>query len=388
MKELLEITTRYAELRRQGRTAALATVVRVSGSTYRRSGAKMLVADDGSAIGCVSGGCLERDVIEQATRVMVTGEPRVLTYESNSDGDVLWGFGLGCNGTVDVLVERVGADRHDHLAFMVECVALRREGVIATVLSVTGDTHTRVGARLMLRRQQVECSSGHMDDALRQAVIADARQVFDGPTQIKTYCVPGGSVDVLLDVIRSPLALVVFGAGHDAEPVVRLAKGMGWHVAVVDHRPHRIETSRAWNADSATLAHSKELARFVYLEARTAAVIMNHNFLQDLETLRFVLQSPVQYIGVLGPQQRTIRMLSDLARDGMNVTQADLDRVFGPVGLDLGAENPEEIALSIVAEIAAVAAGRSGMCLRDRSGPLHAQLAASGDETRSCRSAL
>ncbi len=373
MKELRDILDAVVEVRRQGERAALATVVKVRGSTYRRPGARMLLRPDGTMVGSISGGCLEGDILEKARPVLAGGTPRLATYDMTSDDDIVWGLGLGCNGVVYVLIEPLPAGGPaDPMAFLDECLSHERVGVMATVFRVEGHLGAHVGDRWMVRGDGQLWGSTLQDPALSEALrpdVDEARQT--GRSRVRTYTLPDGEAEVFIEVVQPPVPLVVFGAGHDAIPVVRFAKALGWRVTVVDSRPAYATRDRFPEADEVVLAHPEDVPGSVRLDERTFAVVMTHNYLQDLKLLEVLLPSPVRYLGVLGPRSRTDKLLGDLRAKGRAPSEAQLGRLYSPVGVDIGAETPEEIALSILAEIQAVLAGRSAGLLRDRKGPIH-----------------
>jgi len=372
MKELQDILNAFGKLRAQGKSAVLATVVKTSGSTYRRPGARLLITEEGQMIGSVSGGCLERDVFRRARRVLQAQEPLVVRYDSMSEDDIVWGFGLGCNGVVDVLVEPVSGDRErGQIDFLDACLHLRQTGVIATVFAVEGVEGVQVGSRLMLR-EGAPAQSDMADSTLKEAILADAWQVLaSGDSQVKVYEMANGRAEVFVERVEPPHPLVIFGAGHDAAPLVRLAKEIGWHVTVVDGRPGYATKARFSTADALIAARPDGIKARVPLDSRTTTVVMNHNYFDDLEVLRVLLSSPVRYIGVLGPKRRTEKLFGDLYRDGVTAAADQPAHVHAPVGIDIGADTPEEIALSILAEIKAVITGRRGGMLRERGGSIH-----------------
>jgi xanthine/CO dehydrogenase XdhC/CoxF family maturation factor len=189
-------------------------------------------------------------------------------------------------------------------------------------------------------------------------------------SQVKSYNWAEGYIEVLLEVIQ-PVPLLIFGAGYDAIPVARFAKALGWHVTVVDGRPAYAREDQFPDVDSVVLCPPESIRQHLRLNPRTVAIIMTHHYASDLELLRTLLPSPVRYIGILGPKRRTERLLQALQSEGLPITETDLQRVYSPVGLDVGAETPEEIALSILSEIQAVINRRSGDPLRNRKGGIH-----------------
>jgi len=369
MKELRETLDAYEELRWQGRPAALATVVAVGGSSYRRPGARMLLTHDGWVAGGVSGGCLESDVAQRARAVLESGRAEVVTYDTTEDRDVVFGVGLGCRGVIEILIEPLTGDRPD-LAFLQSLVRRREPGVCATVFRRKGGAAARLGDRLLLA-QSGEVCDGLADAGLAARVRTDAQGALtSGRSAMREYALSYGSVAVFLEALAPPQALVLFGAGHDAPPLVRMAKELGWHVTVADARPAYVTEDRFPLADAVLACPPEEAARRLSLGARTAVVLMTHNYLQDRTLLEQWLPVPVRYLGVLGPKRRTERLLNDLPP--ALLTPEALARLHSPVGLDIGAETPELIALSILAGIQAVAAGRPGGFLRDRPGPIYA----------------
>ena len=369
MKELREILLAYEALCRQGRPAALATVVAVSGSSYRRPGARMLLTADGWVAGGVSGGCLESDVAQRARVVLESGQADIVTYDTTEDGDIVFGVGLGCRGVIQILIEPLAGDRPD-LDFLAGLARRREAGVCATVFRSEGGASARLADRLLLS-ETGEGHDGLTDAGLAARVRVDAGDVLrSGVSRGREYALSGGSVSVFLEALAPPQPLVIFGAGHDAPPLVRLAKELGWHVTVADARPAYATAERFPSADAVVVCPPEEAASRLTLDARAAVVLMTHNYLHDLALLERWLPCPILYLGVLGPKRRTERLLGEMP-PGL-VTDGALMRLHSPVGLDLGADTPETIALAIIAGIQAVAAGRPGGFLRDRTGPIYA----------------
>ena len=369
MKELEEIVAAWEAVCAEGRDAVLATVVQVSGSTYRRPGARMLLAAEGRLAGSISGGCLEGDLIKKAAWHTRSGAALV-TYDSTDEDDVVWGFGLGCNGVVQVLLEHVSSDAPGPLGLLQAVLRERRPGLSATVIG--GENAECIGERLLLLpngRQE----STIKDPALNAQIERDAYAVLVAQkSQTQAYMLPNAKTAVVfLEAVLPPPPLVIFGANHDALPLVRLAKELGWHVTVVDIRAAQPRPERFPQADLVLAGKIETVTENILLNAQTAAVVMTHNYPDDKRVLRRLLETPVSYIGQLGPRARTERLLAEISDDGFPVADAHQKRLYGPVGLDLGADTPEQIALSIIAEIQAVRAGRAAGFLRDRRTSLH-----------------
>ncbi len=374
MRELRDILTSLAVLRARREPAALATITRVNGSTYRRAGARLLIRQDGTTVGSISGGCLEGDVAEAAREVMESGQPRLLTYDLTADDDAVWGLGLGCNGAIDVFVEPVRPEAGLNIAALLQDTIDRRRSAALATLITSSSGGAAVGSRLFVPADgQATGSLG--DPALDAKVVAMARsQIAARQSAIVPLEAPGAGGDLFIEVLTPPIPLLVCGAGHDTLPLVRLAHGLGWWVMVADSRPAFATRDRFPEADEVFLAEDREVPTAVRIDRDTFAVVMTHNFLHDLELLRGLLQTPARYIGLLGPRARTDKLLAELAKQGQGLDDAQRARLHGPVGLDTGADSPEEIALSIVAEILAVRNDRRAGALRDRRGPIHASV--------------
>jgi xanthine dehydrogenase accessory factor len=371
MKELRDIIGALRALQARGERAALATITRVRGSTYRREGARLLIQADGRTLGSISGGCLEGDVAEAARDVIQTGRPRLLSYDLTADDDAVWGLGLGCNGAITVFVEPVpGTGGTDLVALLEDSIEHRRVAALATLVGAPSPGPA-LGARLFVPEDgDVRGSFG--DAQLDARVIEAARgQIAAGHAATRPVEMAGGAGEVFIEVVVPPLPLLICGAGHDALPLARLAHELGWWVMVADSRPAFATRDRVPWADQVILAEDHEVAVKADIDRRTFVVVMTHNFLHDLNILRGLLRTPARYIGLLGPKARTEKLLSDLAEEKLSLDEAQRARLYAPVGLDTGADSPEEIALSITAEILAVRNGRTTASLRDRRGPIH-----------------
>jgi len=332
MKELEAIV---AHLCRAGAGGVLATLTKVEGSSYRRPGARMLVTPDAARIGSISGGCLEEDLVLRAGRVASSGRPELVVYDTSAENDLVWGVGLGCNGVVRVLLEPL-APRPRWAAALEENLRCGRPTDLAVVWDNPGGP---VGTRL--RADPAEAAVG-----------------------------PGASV--FFERIGPPVSLAIFGAGDDALPLARLARELGWRVTVADPRP-AMATPERFPGAAATLAGPADtLVGRAAPAPGSLAVVMTHHYLHDVPLLRDLLPIPLAYLGLLGPRRRAEKIVGDLCAGGLRVTAEMRERLRAPVGLDLGADLPEEVALSIVAEMRAVLSGRNARPLRERELPIHA----------------
>ena len=374
MDELDQILAAGRAARQRGAACVLATVVRVSGSTYRRPGARMLLTSDGQSVGAISGGCLEREVRRRAFWLTESGAAVLVRYDTTSPDEVVWEFGLGCQGVVEVLLERLSGE-HDapHLAFIESCRSESATAVVGTIFAIDGTQGARVGDRITLVGENFEAADlAGLDPGLVHELYHAAKQVRSVErSEVRRFNFASGNAGVFFELIRPRMPLFVVGTGYDVLPVIALAGSLGWKVLVVDLAGNSGASQRFPGADGVLTGEAALSNAAIPLDGRGAAVIMTHNFAEDLRALRWLLPSPLRYIGQLGPRARTDALLQDLAEAGLRPTPSQLARLHAPVGLDLGAERAEEIALAIVAEIHAVFSGHDAGFLRDSTGPIH-----------------
>jgi xanthine/CO dehydrogenase XdhC/CoxF family maturation factor len=289
-----------------------------------------------------------------------------------------WGLGLGCNGVVRVLVEPLASGSLYVEALRRSCEAQAAPVTVATVYQHTSSAPStariETGARLIFDGDRC-VGREKLGDSAAATLEGEVRALSSGEAASGAHIfdVDGACVKVFVEMLLPPVPLVVFGAGQDALPVVELARGLGWYTEVVDPQARPASRSRFAMADRVTLARPEDVGAQVNITRRTLTLLMTHNYSHDLELLRYLLASPARYIGVMGPRKRTERMLGELAatEESLRLEEAGLARLHSPVGLDIGANAPAEIALSIVAEMRAVLDGRRGGMLRERRGSIH-----------------
>ena len=368
MKELETIVAEIERARSAGKSVALATVVSIEGSSYRLPGARMLIVDGKWIAGSISGGCLEDDVVMRAAEAVARNMPVVTTYDTTSDDDIVFGVGLGCKGIITIFIEPMGERPGvDFAGFAKACLQNRTVGYAATVTR-SDAAEVKPGSRLLVRDGAVA------SDIPDERVLSELKQRIasaDASSHVVNIALSHGSADVFIERIDPPIPLVVFGAGHDAVPVVRLAKEIGWHVTLVDHRPAYATKARFPDADRIVVCQPRDIPGEVALDAHTVALLMTHNYLRDRELLELMLPSPVRYIGLLGPSRRAEQMLGELKDEGAAPPPDQLARLYAPVGLDIGSEGPSEVALSILSEMQAVLTRHRGGHLRERKRPIH-----------------
>jgi xanthine/CO dehydrogenase XdhC/CoxF family maturation factor len=324
--------------------AVVATVISASGSTYRKPGARMLLEADGRITGLLSGGCFEQDLRENSLHVLSSGAPRTIAYDMRGEDDLIFGIGAGCEGRMDILLEP--APPGGPLAHAIKAASEQsHRGKPAVLASLHAGPAAELGTRLWHE---------HARPPLAEALASACARALDMRQSIHW----GSSSDpreAYIQVVLPPPAILICGAGPDAEPLAAGFRALRFPVTVVDHRPAYANAANFPGAavvlgSAATLADRLDLNRYF------AAVIMSHHLKSDADYLRALAASSCEYIGLLGPRLRRSRVLAEI---GAAAGQIET-RLRGPIGLDIGAVTPEGIALAILAEVHAAAAGRSG----------------------------
>lgn len=332
----------------------LATVVGTEGSTYRKPGAQMLLAGDGSSVGLLSGGCLETDLAERAQRVLATSKAEVALYDARSSDDPIWGLGLGCEGAMRILLSRLDpSNDYQPLAFAAEQTAKRQAGATALVIESSVADYPPGHAWHSASADTDERVAGILDLCRSRAADGGFGTHFLSRNDL--------TLTVFIAALDRPARLLILGTGPDATPVVDIAMLLGWQITIADHRPAYLERSRfPEDVEVIELEPRQPLPELEFSDF-DAAVVMSHNLEADARYLRALARSSLPYVGLLGPAARRRRLLADLGP----LAQELGDRLYGPVGLDIGARTPEAIAVAIVAEIQAFLSGRRGEPFRD-----------------------
>ncbi|WP_137290560.1 XdhC family protein [Natronorubrum halophilum] len=345
---------------------AVATVVNVDGSAYRRPGAKMVLGEDGPAYGGITAGCLEGPLRGVAREVVAENVPRVVTFDLTGDEDG-WGLGLGCEGIVDVLVEPVDETWREPVA------AFHRGESRALVTAVDGTDSVPTGARTVVSPDGSTAESADRatipHPVLEPIETAVHARIEDGGSSSHAVETAAGTVELFVDGITPATRLLLFGGQPDVRPVTRLARDVGLHTTVATARGAQADESAFPRADRVVATHPTDLDGLV--DERTAVVLMSHNFLDDRLALETLLDTQAPFIGLMGPRERFQRLRGELEEDGVTLAEADRERIASPVGLDLGGGEPVEIALSIVSEVVAASNGKRGGRLRNKQGPIH-----------------
>ena len=372
MKEIKDIVSTFHRVSKVGLKTALATVVLVEGSAYRRSGARMLITEDGNLTGAISGGCLEGDALRKARYAMEKGEAMLVTYDTTDDDDAKIGIGLGCNGIIHILIEPIDTSRPDNpMAILNKLISKRQNAVIVTLFSLTNRKGFQPGTCLLLTGDN-EMVDIFNYNHYQEQLITDAANVLNNEQSvIKTITTPGADYTCFIEFIKPGVSLVIVGAGNDAIPLAQIANVLGWECTVIDGRPNYVTQNRFAFADNLKVAKASELTSLLKIDAQTFFVLMTHNYNYEYELLKHLLGMPLTYIGVLGPRKKLQRMLNEFDAEGIHFRDEDLHNVYSPVGLDIGAEGAEEIALAIAAEIKAVLGKKEANSLKNKLLPIH-----------------
>jgi len=335
----------------------LGTVVATSGSTYRKPGAMMLIAEDSGYQGLISGGCLEADLAAHAHDVFADGKTRNVCYDMSQGDDFAWGLGLGCDGVIHLMLQRLDRDTGFGFFETLDRAWKAKSSGLLSLVKASNDPGLSAGTFAL------ECGADYNtgEPLLISKIKAHEGASFSGGHDMsrrywqETIDFGNGDIELLLIPIMPPPAILICGAGHDAVPVARLAVEMGWSCTVVDHRAGFARTDRFPSSCDVRVLQPSELSQHVPLGQVDAAVLMTHHLGHDRSYLSQVIDASLPYIGLLGPRARRDRLLSEIGASDVHV--------FGPAGLDIGAEMPESIALAIVAEIHAFLNRRDGSML-------------------------
>jgi xanthine dehydrogenase accessory factor len=370
-KEIIDIIKAFNDAQRQGRRTALATVVHVEGSSYRRPGARMLVEDDGRMTGAISGGCLEGDALRKALQAIGNGRNKLVTYNTLDEDDVQFGVQLGCNGIVHILFEPIDAAEPDNpIALLERGVLQRKDAVLVTLFSLQNFHGHQLGTCFFF---DGEGAHGKIkDENLYDEIKEDSVTVLASKASLLKQYIEH-ELAAFVELLQPPVSLIVVGAGNDALPLVEMAAVLGWQITIIDGRATHANRQRFAKAHHIIVGKPAEAIQQIVMDERTVLVLMTHNYNYDLEMLGFLLHQQCSYIGVLGPKNRLKRLLTDLEQKDFEITDKQKAMLYGPMGLDIGAETAEEIALSIMAEIKAVLMKRCGTSLRDRLDAIHSR---------------
>lgn len=370
MKEINDIIKAYETASAQRTKTALATVVHMEGSSYRRPGARMLVTETGELTGAISGGCLEGDALRKALLAIHESRNKLVTYDTNNEDDARFGVQLGCNGVIHILFEPINPQaKHNPITLLKKAITERRHSVIVTLFSLL-NKQNQPGTSCLLNDNELIINNSTQYKNLPPGLSDDAQTALT----TKLSLVKDYSPDLIgfVEVIEPQIALVIVGAGNDVIPLTQMSQILGWSTTLIDGRHTHANRTRFPNVSKIFVLKPESVLDEVVTDSRTAFVLMTHNYNYDLEVLKQLATVNCAYIGILGPKKKFLRMIDDLADNGLELHETVRDNIYSPVGLDLGAETPEEIALSVVAEIKAAFACSKPIFLRDKEQAIHA----------------
>jgi len=367
MKEIEKIIKAYEATDWQQEQAALGTVIKVEESAYRRVGARMYVTSSGNWTGGISGGCLEGDALKRAQIAINKNQCSIVVYDTMDDDAHQIGVGLGCNGRIEVLFAPVKPQQTQNpIASLKSITTTRNTAILLQVLQNDhADKHLHETLFSIDQKAElaklIQVEEAELDRAIAIAADHGKSKIVDITTKSST------SITIFVELIRPKVKVICIGDNYDVNAFVRIVDEMGWEI-------HVAGKMRKLNREVFDLAESVcsyEEAHKIGIDAHTAVVLMSHDYKTDFKLLQEFLKQEVPYIGMLGPKKRMLKMQDELAEDGKDIDLESLPNLFAPVGLDIGAESPEEIALSIASEIIATLRGRDGAFLRKRIVPIH-----------------
>src|SRR5579875_139562 len=363
MKELNDIIQAYDKAVLQNKQTALATVVKVIGSSYRRPGARMLVTEDGEITGAISGGCLEGDALRKALLALSQQQNKLVIYDTTDEDDAKLGVQLGCNGIVYILFEPIhNEDIHHPINLLKHIAQQRKNSVLVTVFN-ENKNEEQVGTCCIATAEESICKNENCKNLEKeiQLILEEKNSV------VKNY----ENESVLFQFVPPSIQLVIAGAGNDAQPLIDMASILGWNSIVVDGRATYATTKRFPKATKVLIAKPETVLSQIQTDEQTAFVLMTHNYNYDIALLSQLLKTSCRYIGVLGPKKKLQRMFDELHENGIEINKEQIHKIYGPVGLDIGAETSEEIALSVLAEIKSVFSNRNAASLKNKSSAIH-----------------
>jgi len=380
-KEISDILNAFKVAQREGRQTALATVVLVEGSSYRRPGARMLVEDNGKMTGAISGGCLEGDALRKALLVMTEKKSRLVTYDTMDDDDAKLGVGLGCNGIIQVLIEPIDVTNPNNpIQYLKAINEKRQNSVLVTLFSLQDKKDPQYGTCLLLKEDKTIIDTTAV---LKDILIADATEALINQTSsFKNYISENHNLTAFIEMIKPPVSVIIIGAGNDVIPLVEMADILGWQTTVVDGRANYAKQERFVSACQVLVSKPENVLDQITIDEQTVFVLMTHNYNYDMAMFRQLLKRNVVYAGMLGPKKKLERMLDELKEEGIILTEQQLSIIYSPVGVDIGAETAEEIALSILTEIKAMFAGRQVQSLRSNKEVIHPRSATEIEEVK------
>ena len=365
MKEIKSILQFFKDSESNGEQCAMAQVVRVEGSSYRREGARMIVFESGIFEGGISGGCLEGDALKRSQLAILKQEPSIITYDTSKEMEI--GIGLGCNGIIDVLLTPLKADSKN-MKMLEKCVSNRKNHILITITSSNAkDDNLKLGQSFYFDTVNKTLEGLESND-MRNFILGKIDLVLEqNKSKSFVYTLDELCLTFHVELIPVPYHLAIFGDNYDVYPLIQLAGLLDWEISLVGN----IQKLKKEPLKLVKNIYPKDLPERPGIDDRTAVVLMAHDFKTDIKNLKNVLHSDAPYIASLGPKKRFEKIKSKLEEGGDTISAKDLLRIHGPCGLEIGADSPEEIALSICSEIMSSFTGKEGGMLRNKKSPIH-----------------
>ncbi len=341
----------------QNKKAVLATIIAKDGSSYRQVGARCIIFEDGTIHGVLSGGCIEDDMLEHAKEVFLTKQPKKIFYDLRNDENTPWGMGVGCNGVITIWLGLIDPiDNHAEAVKVMEVFRKQYDGMDSFLIGIV-------------------LASDNEEILPLNTFLTIESNVFKekGIVDVLGYSLQGEPLKVTFFIEEiSPIPnVVIFGAGQDAQAVVKQMKYLHWRVTVVDHRPGYLTEKNFPNADELHLIKREQFPNTIIFNLNTYVILMTHHFESDLNYLKGLILENISYIGLLGPNRRYMQLKDRLHEEEITIPDSVEDNIYTPIGLDIGSESPEEIALSIAAEIMSHKNLASNHSLKYKETPIH-----------------
>ncbi len=372
MKEIREIINAYNKAKKNEKRLALATLVHLNGSSYRRPGARMIVDEEGQLTGAISGGCLEGDALRKAVFCIHTQIPKLVVYDTSDEEDATIGIQLGCSGIIQVLFEPIDeTDPLNPIELLKKAIQKRQNTVLVTLYAPKIKKGDIVGTSMLLE-ESGEFHNNSSFQFVPETLLQDIRETLTvKKSSFKSYQHNDNTFNAFLSFISPPISLVIIGAGNDAIPLQSIAETLGWEVTIVDGRHTYAKVERFSSACQIIVSKPEKVLQQIPIDEKTVFVLMTHNYNYDYAILKALLGKNIPYIGALGPKKKLDNMITDLKAENIFLNERQKNILYGPVGLEIGAETPAEIALSITAEIMSVMNNKKGGFLRNLVTEIH-----------------
>ncbi|UJH90969.1 XdhC family protein [Antarcticibacterium sp. 1MA-6-2] len=375
MRELDSIIAEYEHLKSAGIDGVLATVVHVAGSSYRRAGARMLVDEYGNITGAISGGCLEGDALRKALLALHQQKNKLITYDTSDEEDAIIGAQLGCNGIIQVVFEPLNYQDELNPCELLKKVIKQKDAVAIVVQFNLIKTKDQPGTTLVISENS-ETIGRIPKEEIFQIIREQAYLSLTNKNHYFAEFLTGQEKRyVFIQNYQPPVKLVIVGAGNDAQILAQQAELLGWDVVVTDGRPTHANKTRFTSSCQIIVSKPEQMLENIEVDHHSCFVLISHNYNYDLAVLKLLIaEKLIPYIGILGPLKKYQRMLKELEEEGFILEAEILDKIYAPVGLEMGAETPAEIGLSILAEIQTVLMEKSARPLREKSSPIHERI--------------